>query len=132
MTSLVSFLLLSTAMANATTRDWKFSVATSVTRCFDTKDVKVFCENDSLPGKSTKISEELHIKATDFMFRKVSYGYGMMIEGDQCKQDLKRIKKLIKDTNEACITGDGEMQFKTGEYYSRWIGLETRKGEVLR
>ena len=81
-------------------------------------------------GKNLKVNEELEITAIDFYGLKRSYGYGKAIEGSLCQNHLKKINKILQNTDQVCITGDDEVFIESKETFSRWRGLETRKGKV--
>lgn len=120
-----------TTDSSATTRRWKFGLTTHVTRCFETKNIKFHCED--FAGKDEKIvREELQIEASNAQSKKYIYIYGKAIEGNLCREHLKKIKLLLTSSNQACITGDGELFDDQKEVITRWVSLECRNGEVLR
>ena len=122
------FLFVSTAFS--TTRLWNFSVQGHVTRCFEVKDIKARCEDFSQPEQLV-FRKELQIEATDFRGRKYAYDYGKAIEGPLCRDHLRKIGQVLRNAGQACITGDDEIKLDTGETYARWVGIETRNGEVV-
>jgi hypothetical protein len=124
---LLSSVYFSIASVDAATRNWDYSVVLAVTRCYETKDVKVYCEGEG----EKPVVQELQIEAKDFNGDEYAYIYGKAIEGNLCQKHLRRIKSLMRNANQACITGDGENKMKSGEVILRWRAFETRKGEIV-
>lgn len=111
--------------------DWKHGLEGFVARCFDRKDVHVFC--DDLAGSDEKIiREELNIEANSPSGYKFIYIYGKGIEGPLCQKHLKKIRELIRNVEEVCVSGESEMKVDNGETIVRWNSLETKRGEVFR
>jgi hypothetical protein len=117
--------------AHAAAHMWKRDLDGEVTRCFKVKNIKVVCEDFRKEGSKTPV-EELQIDVVDYMNRRFSYAYGKAIEGFLCQGHLRGINRILKGADQACITGELETEFDTGEVYSPWEGLETRFGKVLR
>jgi hypothetical protein len=130
--NVMPFLILSLFLATdsmAAKKNWNFSVIASVTRCFEAKEIRVHCEDFSDSERSTP-TEELQIEAKDFKGGRYAYIYGKAIQGPLCQQHLKRIKRLLKHADQACVTGEDEIKIDTGEIVLRWRGFETRFGEL--
>src|SRR5262245_42286104 len=128
----VFVLFLSAVIVNpshAIRKNWRDSLAGFVTRCFETKDVLAYCDNLGPDGERV-VREELQIEAKDFSGKSFSYIYGKGIEGNLCKEHLGRIKRLMRRTNQVCVSGDQEFHLDNGEIVSTWRGLETKRGEV--
>lgn len=117
------------AMAKA--NEWKWSRATEVTRCFQTADVTVHCEDYSYFDGKQHVVQELAIDAVDTYRVKHSYGYLKAIEGSLCQEHLKRIRFLMRRTNEVCISASDEFRDPKGEAPYRWKGLETKRGKLV-
>jgi len=112
--------------------DWKTGVSGTVTRCFESKEVVAECEDFSEPGAGNKKFFELQISAKDFMRKKFTYSYEKAIEGDLCKQHLRKIKSLMSGSPEVCVTGFAEWANDSDISTSaKWDALETAKGRVV-
>lgn len=107
---------------------WNYSLELQVTRCFNIKNVKIGCDGEIIDGV---VNAELEITAVDGNGKRFAYGYGKSIEGNLCKEHLAKIKSLVKNQDQVCITGDGENALEDGETYVRWKELETRIGKVV-
>lgn len=116
---------------DALMRNWKYTQVLKVTRCFDNKNAKFWCEDFSYTeGKKKIIVQELQIELSDYFGVKRIYGYGKAIEGPLCKEHLQKIRSLIKNVSEFCISGEGESSSNPKESYARWRGLESKLGEI--
>ncbi len=127
--SAVFFLFCNTNVVFA--NKWNHSLELSITRCFKTKNTSIQCNDFSEPKlNKLNVNEELEIIAIDYYGLKRSYGYGKAIEGNLCQNHLKKINRILQNTNQVCITGDDEVSIGNNETFSRWRGLETYKGKT--
>ncbi len=113
--------------------DWKEGVSGIVTRCFETRFVKVHCEDFSEPEWGKKKFEELQIEGKDLMRRKFFYSYERAIPGNLCQEHFSKIHSLLRNAKEVCITGGLEWVHQHEDVTnSKWMALETRNGRVVR
>jgi len=120
---MITLFFLQGPLALSFPRNWKYSQIRHVTRCFDTSKVKAWCDGDSS-------SLELNIVAQDGAGRNCTYSYGRMISKEVCMEHLQRIRTLMKDSKEVCVTG---MEWEEGkkEAYYRFVAVEGNHGSVV-
>lgn len=125
----VFFLSLGGSFANALAYNWNARVEGVVTRCFDAGSVKVHCEDFSEPafGKDYKNVKELQIEAGT----RFAYSYERGWPGELCEEHIRKIRSLMRNSKEVCITGVAEWNDTVENVTNaKWRALETRKGRV--
>jgi hypothetical protein len=116
--------------ASAAKFDWNNATLESeVTRCFRAKTIVASCDGPTPDDHGIKMSA-LEIATTDSTGHKFIYGDPHAVETDFCRREIVQIKKLIENTEYACLTGENEMTDSTKVTGSRWLVFETRRGEM--
>lgn len=128
----IALLLLLSGFAQAETKEWNNNLELAVTRCFQAKDISVICEDDFLDNELKPSLKEINLVAKDRNGYTYSYSYGRALPALMCDRHSAKIKNFLKDTSQACITGDAETQINKNETTVKWLAFETRKGEVHR
>lgn len=119
-------ILLTAGQAFALSRDWSQTTDLDVTRCFETAKIKVDC------GEPKADYKDIHLSATDRAGERFNYSYMRALVSLMCTGHVAKIRKILKGTKYACITGFGESQIREGEVDAHWVALETTKGQALR
>jgi len=125
--NLIFVVLLTAPVVNA--YDWDHSLSGYVTRCFQVSNIKVECDDLSEPAWGIRERAELNIEALDLNGNRFFYGYLKGIEGPLCKEHLRKIRRLLKNNTQACITGWGESG-SPEEITSHWQALRTKSGNL--
>lgn len=115
--------------AQALKYNWKAGVDGLITRCFEAAGVKVHCEDFSEPsrGRDYKNVKELQIEAGI----RFAYSYERAWPGELCEEHLKKIRSLMRNANEVCITGVAEwLDVSENVTNAKWRALETKRGWV--
>lgn len=104
-----------------------------VTRCFDRNNIQFHCENFSTSQEKKERIAELQISATDSMGKKFFYSYEKGQSEELCIAHELKIRRLLKGSRQACITGGIEWNDKAdNSTASKWVAFETHKGRVNR
>lgn len=109
---------------------WKYDIDTQVTRCFLAKNVTFNCVSSE--ESDSEKSSELEILAKSWDGTSITFGYGKMLPAQLCREHLTKVLSIVRGEKQLCITGDGENKMTDKTIFSRWVGLSTSKGEVLR
>jgi hypothetical protein len=125
-------LLLFCRVSSSKADDWKWSRQMEVTRCFKASNLSFQCQDYSEVAKDRTLLtvQELEIEAVDAYGIKRLYSYGKAIEGPLCKEHQSKIKKLLWQVDQVCVTASDEFPSLGKHVFYRWQALETKRGKI--